>query len=112
MQFEKSFVDNYIYNENNETIVGGFPIQNLSPIPLDAKFENMSIPVGLVFEKVIDNMKGGYVNHYKIAEESISTLIDDDLFDNLINKISYREHKNITKRKHNGGSHNKTKKFV
>uniref|UniRef100_A0A6C0ERI9 Uncharacterized protein n=1 Tax=viral metagenome TaxID=1070528 RepID=A0A6C0ERI9_9ZZZZ len=112
MQFENSFVDNYIYNENNETLVGGFPIQKLSPIQLDAKFDNMSIPVGLVFEKVIDTMKGGYVNHYKIAEQSISDLIDDNLFDNLINKISYREHKNTTKKRHNGGSHNKTKKSV
>jgi hypothetical protein len=113
MQFEKSFVNNYIYNEQNEQIlVGGFPIQKLSPVPLDVKFDNMSIPVGLVFEKVIDNMKGGYVNHYKTAEQSSVGIIDDNLFDNLINKISYREHKNTTKKKHNGGSHNKTKKSV
>lgn len=112
MQFEKSFVNNYVYNENNETLVGGYPIQNLSPIPLDAKFDNMAIPAGLVFEKIMDNMKGGYVNHYKIAEQSVSDLIDDNLFDNLINKISYREHKNTTKKNHNGGSHNKTKKSL
>jgi hypothetical protein len=110
MQFEKSFVDNYIYNENSELVVGGFPIQKLSPNQLDVKFDNMSIPVGLVFEKVIDNMKGGYVNHYKIAEQSMSDLINDNLFDNLINKI--REHKNTTKKKHNGGSQNKTKKYL
>ena len=112
MQFEKSFVNNYVYNENNERLIGGYPIQNLSPNQLDVKFDNMSIPVGLVFEKVMDTMKGGYVNHYKITEQSISDLIDDNLFDNLINKISYREHKNTTKKKHNGGSHNKTKKSV
>jgi hypothetical protein len=110
MQFDKSFVDNYIYNENSEPVVGGFPIHKLSPNQLDVKFDNMSIPVGLVVEKVIDNMKGGYANHYKIAEQSMSDLIDNNLFDNLINKISYREHKNTTKKKHNGGYHNITKK--
>jgi hypothetical protein len=112
MQFEKSFVNNYVYNENSEQIIGGFPIQNLSSNELDVKFDNMAIPAGLVIEKVMDNMKGGYVNHYKIAEQSVSDLIDDALFDNLINKISYRQLKNTTKKNHHGGSRNKTKKSV
>ena len=111
MQFEKSFVNNYIYNENSESMVGGLPIRALfdEKRQLDAKFDNMSIPIGLVVEKR-DNMKGGYVSHYKMVHHSIDELIDDNLFDNLISKVSYREHKNTTKKNHVEGQRNKTKK--
>jgi len=111
MQFEKSFVNNYIYNENSEPIVGGLPIRTLfnENIQLDTKFDNMSIPIGLVMEKSIHKMNGGYVSHYKIADQSLHHLIDDNLFDNLINKV--REHKNTTRKNSNGGFHNRTKKL-
>lgn len=114
MQFEKSFVNNYIYNENSESMVGGLPIRALfdEKRQLDAKFDNMSIPIGLVVEKNSDNMKGGYISHYKIADQSLHELIDDNLFDNLISKVSYREHKNTTKKNHVGGPRNKTKKSL
>jgi hypothetical protein len=111
MQFENSFVDNYIYNENNDTISGGYPI-NLLAIneDLDAKFDNMSIPAGLVVTKNIDKLTGGYNKHYKTNIQSIVDLIDNDLFDNLINKISFKSSKNTTRKNNNGGSHNVTKK--
>jgi hypothetical protein len=103
MQFEDSF--NYIYNENISPISGGFPIQSLNSI--DTKFDNMVIPAGLVIFR--DNFNGGNSQHYKNIQHTIEDVIDDNLFDNLINKISYREHKNTTRKKH-AGSHNTTKK--
>ena len=114
MQFEKSFVNNYTYNENSESMVGGLPIRALfdENKQLDAKFDNMSIPIGLVVEKNSDIMKGGYISHYKMAHHSIDELIDDNLFDNLISKVSYREHKNSTKKNQVRGPRNKTKKSI
>jgi hypothetical protein len=111
MQFENSFVNNYIYNESNDILSGGYPINLLSSNEdLDAKFDNMSIPAGLVITKNIDKLTGGYNKHYKTNQQSVVDLIDDDLFDNLINKISYRPSKNNTRKNNNGGSHNVTKK--
>ena len=111
MQFEKSFVDNYIYNENDDAIIGGYPINLLSiNQDLDAKFDNMAVPVGLVITKNIDKLSGGFSKHYKTTQQSIVDLIDGDLFDNLINKISYRSSKNSSRKNNNGGSHNITKK--
>ena len=77
---------------------------------LDAKFDNIAVPVGLVITKNIDKLSGGYSKHYKTTQQSIVDLIDGDLFDNLINKISYRPCKNTTRKNNNGGSHNITKK--
>ena len=111
MQFEKSFVNNYVYNENNETIVGGYPIQLLhTEEDIDTKFDNMSIPIGLVIEKVTDSMKGGNVNNYSNINHSEMDLIDDNLFDSLINKISYRYPRNTTRKNNKGGYNNITKK--
>jgi hypothetical protein len=109
MQFEESFVDNYLYNEDVSPIVGGYPIQLLSNDTLDSKFDNMAIPIGLVLTK--NDITGGASQHYKLVQHSIDDIIDDNLFDNLINKISYREHKNTTRKNYAGnGSHNTTKK--
>ena len=47
-----------------------------------------------------------------MAHHSIDELIDDNLFDNLISKVSYREHKNSTKKNHAQGPRNKTKKSI
>jgi len=99
MQFEKSFVNNYIYNENSEPIVGGLPIRTLfnENIQLDTKFDNMSIPIGLVMEKSIHKMNGYHPHEIigktpKIFQGELTSEISRTKIKNaLLNQLPFKE---------------------
>ena len=115
MLIEKSFVNNYIYNKlnENEPIMGGYPIHSFfenKENKLDAKFENMGIPIGLVLDKGDSAFHGGdkHFNKHQIGEHE---LINDAMFDNLIGEVSYHAIGNNSTKKMKVGSKNKTKKI-
>jgi hypothetical protein len=108
-------VDNYIYNKHNENepITGGYPISSFfenNENALDAKFENMGIPVGLVLDRG-DIMFHGGEKHFNKHQNGENELIDDAMFDNLIAQVSYHAKRNNSTKKMRGGSKNKTKKM-
>ena len=115
MLIEKSFVNNYIYNKHNENepIVGGFPIisffENKENF-LDAKFENMGIPIGLVVDKG-DTVFHGGEKHFNKHQNGQHELIDDAMFDKLIGEVSYHAKGNNSTKKMKARSKNKTKKM-
>jgi hypothetical protein len=114
MLFEKSFVDNYVYKKDNKNIIitGGYPVNDLfekNDKDLDAKFENMAIPIGLVIEKTKKVNYGGE-KHFNKYQNSEHELIDNDMFDHLIESVSYGKKHNKTK-KLKVDSNNKTKKY-
>lgn len=110
MLIEKSFVNNYIYNKCGNEMVGGYPVQLLTDKQMDAKFENMGIPVGLVVDKGNSVFHGGD-KHFNKHQNGEHELIDDAMFDNLIGEVSYHTKGNSSSRKIKAGSKNKTKKM-
>ena len=110
MLIEKSFVNNYIYNKHGNEMVGGYPIQLLTDKQIDAKFENMGIPVGLVVDKGNSVFHGGD-KHFNKHQNGEHELIDDAMFDNLIGEVSYHAKGNSSSKKMKVGSKNKTKKM-
>lgn len=110
MLIEKSFVNNYIYNKCGNEMVGGYPVQLLTDKQMDAKFENMGIPVGLVVDKGNSVFHGGD-KHFNKHQNGEHELIDDAMFDNLIAQVSYHAKGNSSSRKIKAGSKNKTKKM-
>ena len=108
MFIEKSFVNNYVYKTCGDTIVGGYPVQLLTHEAIDAKFENMSIPAGLVVDARQNtfSLHGGK-KHRNVGQHE---LIGDELFNHLISAVSfYAPKQNATKRAF-PSSQNKTKK--
>jgi hypothetical protein len=98
MQFENSFVDNYVFHEDGDIISGGYPIQKLVLEPLDAKFDNMNIPTGLVMDNVSTKTAVGGGAHYHKSQNSDMEVIDDELFTKLFHNISYKpDHKSTRK---------------
>jgi hypothetical protein len=116
MLIEKSFVNNYIYNKHNENepMIGGYPVLYFfenNENKLDAKFENMGIPIGLVVEKRDRDFYGGE-KHFNKHQNGEHELIDDAMFDKLIGEVSYHEKgNNNSTKKIRAGSKNKTKKM-
>ena len=110
MLIEKSFVNNYIYNKCGNEMIGGYPVQLLTDKQMDAKFENMGIPVGLVVDKGNSVFHGGD-KHFNKHQNGEHELIDDAMFDNLIAQVSYHAKGNSSSRKIKAGSKNKTKKM-
>ena len=115
MLIEKSFVNNYIYNKHNENepIMGGYPIISFfenKENALDAKFENIGIPIGLVVDRGYNVFHGGdkHFNKHQIGEHE---LINDAMFDNLIGEVSYYARGNNSTKQMKAGSKNKTKKM-
>jgi len=108
MFIEKSFVNNYVYNKCGGETVGGYPVQLLTHEHIDAKFENMSIPAGLVVDARPNTLSlHGGKKHRNMGQHE---LIGDELFNHLISAVSfYAPKQNATKRAF-PSSQNKTKK--
>ena len=108
MFIEKSFVNNYVYKKSGDEMVGGYPVQLLSHEPMDAKFENMSIPAGLVVDTRPNSfsLQGGK----KLRNVGEHELIGDELFDHLISAVSFHPPKQNSTKRVLPSSQNKTKK--
>jgi hypothetical protein len=108
MFIEKSFVNNYVYNKCGDEMVGGYPVHLLTDKSMDAKFENMSIPAGLVVDTRPNTLSlHGGKKHRNVGQHE---LIGAELFDHLISAVSfYAPKQNATKRAF-PSSQNKTKK--
>lgn len=103
-------VENMIYNTNNDNILtGGTPMNSLiSTYELsnrmyyggnkEERFKDLIVPVGLVTQKY-NNIN----NNYKIISDEI---INDNVFDNLLDKVC----KKRTSLKNKKSKLNKTKK--
>jgi hypothetical protein len=110
MLIEKSFVNNYIYNKCGNEMVSGYPVQLLTDKQIDATFENMGIPIGLVIDKVNSVFHGGD-KHFNKHQNGEHELIDHAMFDKLIGEVSYHAKGNNSTKKMKVGSKNKTKKM-
>jgi hypothetical protein len=110
MLIEKPFVNNYIYNKYGNEMVGGYPVKLLTDTQMDAKFENMGIPIGLVIDKR-DSVFHGGDKHFNKHQNGEHELIDDAMFDKLIAQVSYHAKGNNSTKKMKVGSKNKTKKM-
>ena len=108
MFIEKSFVNNYVYKTCGDTIVGGYPVQLLTHEHIDAKFENMSIPAGLVVDARPNTLSlHGGKKHRNMGQHE---LIGAELFDHLISAVSFHTAKQNSTKRILHSSQNKTKK--
>jgi hypothetical protein len=108
MFIEKSFVNNYVYNKCGYEMVGGYPVQLLTEQSMDAKFENMSIPAGLVVDTRPNTLSlHGGKKHRNVGQHE---LIGDELFDHLISAVSFHTAKHNSTKRILHSSPNKTKK--
>lgn len=104
MDIEPHFVKNYVYSQETP-LRGGMLVSELFGEPLDARFENLAVPVGLSITQ--PGFSGG---SRKRADDSPVDLISDEMFNKLFDLVSVKPHvSNKTKKNlHHMGS--KTKK--
>jgi hypothetical protein len=108
MFIEKSFVNNYVYKKSGDEMVGGYPVHLLTDKSMDAKFENMSIPAGLVVDTRPNSLSlHGGKKHRNVGQHE---LIGDELFDHLISAVSFHTAKHNSTKRIIHSSSNKTKK--
>jgi len=108
MFIEKSFVNNYVYKKSGDEMVGGYPVQLLTDQSMDAKFENMSIPAGLVVDTRPNTLSlHGGKKHRNVGQHE---LIGAELFDHLISAVSFHTAKHNSTKRILHSSPNKTKK--
>lgn len=94
MNIEKSYLENNIFTkkekEDDDThpqVGGAYPINSLFFNNYQKQFENYGVPIGLVVKPVNPTILGGGSSIYKSINNNIPTLIEEDQFDNIYNRI-------------------------
>ena len=104
MEIEPHFVKNYVYSQETP-LRGGMLVSELFGEPIDARFENLAVPVGLSITQ-----PWFFGGSRKRADDSPVDLISDEMFNRLFDLVSVKpDVSNKTKKNlHHMGS--KTKK--
>lgn len=92
MEIEPHFVKNYVYSQETP-LRGGMLVSELFGEPIDARFENLAVPVGLSITH-----PGFFGGSRKRADDSPVDLISDEMFDRLFDLVSIKPPANKTRK--------------